>query len=123
MNLLFTPISVWISATTLELPLSVARWLLEDKEAASSVSSAVVVNAMAANSPSSACLGIGKSRSQQLWLPGTNPKRLFVSSALVSVGGGGRVTLLLLLLPVVVYILICLLGLLSFHLSDIHRII
>lgn len=103
--------------------MSVARWLLEDKEAASSVSSAVVVNAMAANSPSSACLGIGKSRSQQLWLPGTNPKRLFVSSALVSVGGGGRVTLLLLLLPVVVYILICLLGLLSFHLSDIHRII
>jgi tetrahydromethanopterin S-methyltransferase subunit C len=102
--------------------MSVARWLLVDKEAASSVSSAVVVNAMAANSPSSACLGIGKSRSRQLWLPGTNPRRLFVSSALVSVGGGGMVTLLL-LLPVVVYILISLLGLWSFHLSDSHRII
>jgi tetrahydromethanopterin S-methyltransferase subunit C len=121
MNLLFTPISVWISATTLELPMSVARWLLVDEEAASSVSSAVVVNAMAANSPSSACLGIRKSRSRQLWLPGTNPRRLFVSSALVSVGGGGMVTLLL--LPVVVYILISLLGLWSFHLSDSHRII
>jgi tetrahydromethanopterin S-methyltransferase subunit C len=104
--------------------MSVARWLWVDEEAASSVSSAVVVNAMAANSPSSACLGIGKSRSRQLWLPGTNPKPLFVSSALVSVGRGGMVTLLLLLLlPVVVYKLICLLGLWSFHLSDSHRII
>jgi hypothetical protein len=90
--------------------MSVARWLLVDEEAASSVSSAVVVNAMAANSPSSACLGICcKSRIRQLWLPGTNASRLFVSSALVSVGGGGMVTLLL--LPVVVYILISLLGL------------
>jgi hypothetical protein len=101
--------------------MSVARWLLVDEEAASSVSSAVVVNAMVANSPSSACFGIGKFRSQQLWLPGTNPKRLFVSNALVSVGGGGMVTLLL--LPVMVYILISLLGLWSFHLSDSHRII